>query len=248
MKVPQHSHSPLRAASRNNWTRLFITMSPAHHFTLYTTKGLAPNGWKVMIVLEELGLDYQPLYLDLSKNEQKGEEHTKHNPNGRIPTLIDHKNGDLTVWESGAILAYLVEKYDSTHKISFEKPEDKIHQLQWLFFQASGQGPYFGQAGWFRFLASEKIPSAIERYQNETLRVLGVLEKVLSARPYLVGDKASVADLSFITWNDVASSRVVKDFNGFDFEKDFPSVYRWHNDLTGRPAVKKVLALWYATL
>ncbi|KAM5544899.1 hypothetical protein V8D89_001797 [Ganoderma adspersum] len=224
-------------------------MSTAHHLTLYTMKGLAPNGWKVMIVLEELGLDYQPIYLDFSKGEHKAEEHTKHNPNGRIPTLIDHKNGDLTVWESDAIITYLVEKYDPTHKLSFDKPEDKIHQLQWLFFQASGQGPYFGQAGWFLFLASEKLPSAIERYQNEVLRVLGVLEKALSAsaRPYLVGDKASVADLSLIT-NEVATTRIAKGIDGFHFAKDFPAVYKWHTALTRRPAVEKVLAMWRATL
>ena len=117
---------------------------------------------KVIIALEELGLDYKPVFLDFSKNEQKGAEHTAHNPNGRIPTLVDHKNGDLTVWcvtalltltcvrglilfrcyrrESDAILTYLVEKYDPEHKISFVQHEEKIQQLQWLFFQASGQG------------------------------------------------------------------------------------------------------------
>ena len=214
-----------------------------------------------MIVLEELGLDYQPIFLDFSEGEHKAEAYTKHNPNGRIPTLIDHKNGDLTVWlvplysgsrlrsffslvssasaqqrsdtqqycrESDAIITYLVDKYDPAHKLSFARPEDKIHQLQWLFFQSSGQGfvapplphphtdcanmmtprclssPYFGQAGWFLFFASEKLPSAIERYQNEIVRVLGVLEKALSSSAsahhgsYLVGGKASVADLSFI--------------------------------------------------
>ncbi|PIL28384.1 hypothetical protein GSI_09535 [Ganoderma sinense ZZ0214-1] len=239
-------------------------MSPAHHFTLYTTKGLAPNGWKVMIVLEELGLDYHPVFLDFSKGEHKAEAHTQHNPNGRIPTLIDHKNGDLTVWESDAILTYLADKYDPAHKLSFARAEDKIHQLQWLFFQASGQGPYFGQAGWFLFFASEKLPSAIERYQKEVIRVLGVLEKALSSVPssasapapasahggvpYLVGGKASVADLSFILWNEIAVSRLVKDFEGFDFGRDFPATYKWHTALTGRPAVEKVLEMWRATL
>lgn len=116
---------------------------------------------KVLVVLEELGLDYKSVVLDLMQNEQKSSEHTDYNPNGRIPTLVDHRNNDLAIWydysslrlslerltrrtktrrESDAIIMYLVEKYDTEHKLSFDKYEDKIQQLQWLFFQASGQG------------------------------------------------------------------------------------------------------------
>lgn len=110
-----------------------------------------------MIILEELGLDYEPIYIDTSSGDQKKESHTKYNPNGRIPTLIDHKNNDFVVWyvhvrfaecphtdshyrESCAIIEYLVEKYDSERKISFDKFEERIQLLQWLFFQSSGQG------------------------------------------------------------------------------------------------------------
>ena len=118
-------------------------------------------------MLEELALEYKTIVLDLGKNEQKGAEHTKHNPNGRIPTLVDHKNGDFVVWcavstrpallavlpltqtrpstrayhrESDAVITYLVDMYDTQHTISSADYTDKIKQLQWLFFQASGQG------------------------------------------------------------------------------------------------------------
>ena len=95
---------------------------------------------KVAFLLEELGLTYQSVYLDFSKNEQKSPEHTNLNPNGRITTLIDHKNGDFAVWESNAILLYLVEKYDKENKLGVSNENDKYTLLQWLFFQASGQG------------------------------------------------------------------------------------------------------------
>ena len=100
--------------------------------------------------------------------------------------------------ESDAIFVYLVDKYDPEHKISAVTEGDKFHQLQWLFFQASGQGPHYGQAAWFLRYHPEKIPSAIERYQNEMRRVLSVLESVLSKQEWLVGEKCTIADLSFV--------------------------------------------------
>lgn len=102
--------------------------------------------------------------------------------------------------ESGAILQYLVDKYDPTHKISVTGVEEKYDQLKWLFFQSSGQGPYFGQVAWFLFYHPEKVPSALERYRNETKRVFGVLESVLSKQEWLVGGKATVADISFVSY------------------------------------------------
>ena len=101
--------------------------------------------------------------------------------------------------ESDAILTYIVDKYDPEHKISAATEEDKYRQLQWLFFQASGQGPYFGQAAWFSYFHPEKIPSAQERYRNEILRVLGVLDGVIAKQEWLVAGKPTIADLSFIT-------------------------------------------------
>lgn len=145
-------------------------MSHGKQFTLYSHKG-GPNGWKVAFLLEELGLTYETIYFDFNSQEQKGPEHLKLNPNGRIPTLIDHQKKDFTLWESNAILEYLVYTYDKEHKFCVQEPEEKYKLLQWLFFQASGQGPYFGQAVWFLKYHSEKIPSAIERYTEETKRV-----------------------------------------------------------------------------
>ncbi|CCM00296.1 uncharacterized protein FIBRA_02326 [Fibroporia radiculosa] len=216
-------------------------MSHGKPFTLYSHVG-GPNGWKVAFVLNELGLQYETIYFEFSKNEQKSPEHLKYNPNGRIPTLVDHSNHDFVVWESNAILTYLVEKYDTTHKISMADAGEKVAQLQWLFFQASGQGPYFGQAGWFLLYHHEKLPSAIERYQKEVIRVFGVLESVLSKQDWLVGGKCTIADLSFIPWNNAALKMHVADYSGFDFEKDFPAVYKWHNAMLSRESVSKALA------
>ncbi|OJT15254.1 Glutathione S-transferase 2 [Trametes pubescens] len=201
-------------------------MSQVAPITLYMSKG-GTNGWKTAIVLEELGLQYHPIYLDLYKGEQKEPEHTKYNPNGRIPTLIDHGNNDFVVWESNAIITYLVDKYDPEGKLSMKTLEDKTTQLQWLMFQASGQGPYFGQALWFLRQHSEKIPSAIERYQKEVLRIFGVLESVLAKQEWLVGGKCTVADLSFIPWNVTAvDGPIMRGYEGFNFAQDFPSVHK----------------------
>ncbi|OBZ71376.1 Glutathione S-transferase 2 [Grifola frondosa] len=172
-------------------------MSAGKQFTLYTHK-TGPNGWKVAIVLEELGLTYESIYLEFEKGEHKKPAYTQYNPNGRTPTLIDHNNNDLVIWESDAILMYLAAKYDPDHKISATTDKDRIQQLQWLFFQASGQGPYFGQFAVFAWIHPERVPSALERYKNEIIRVFGVLDGVLAQREWLVGDKCTIADLSFI--------------------------------------------------
>ncbi|KAL1950307.1 hypothetical protein VTO73DRAFT_5431 [Trametes versicolor] len=210
------------------------------HFTLYQSN-TGTNGWKIAMVLEELGLEYHAIFLNLDKGEQRNPEHTKFNPNGRIPTLIDHENNDFIIWESNAIVTYLVDKYDPEGKVSPKTFEGKITQLQWLLFQASGQGPYFGQAVWFIRSHPEKILSAIERYQKETLRVFSVLESVLSKQEWLLGDKFTVADLSFIPWNIIAvDGLILRDYEGFDFAKDFPSVHKWHYAMLNRPAIKKV--------
>ncbi|CDO72784.1 hypothetical protein BN946_scf184994.g37 [Trametes cinnabarina] len=187
-------------------------MSHGKQFTLYSNKTGA-NGWKVAFVLEELGLTYESIYLDFARGEHKAPEYTQYNPNGRIPALIDHRSNDFVIWESNAILLYLIKKYDKENKLGVTNEEDKYKLLQWLFFQASGQGPYFGQAIWFMRFHPEHLPSAIERYQKETQRVLSVLESVLSKQEWLVGNKPTIADISFITW---------------------------HQKLVERPAVKKL--------
>ncbi|GJE90989.1 glutathione S-transferase [Phanerochaete sordida] len=212
-------------------------MSHGKQVTLYT-HDRGPNGWKVAIVLEELGLTYESKFLDFNTGEHKAPDFVKLNPNGRIPAIIDHKNNDFIIWESNAIIQYLVDRYDIAHKVSVAPGTDEYYtQLQWLYFQASGQGPYFGQIAWFIMMHPEKVPSVIERYRNEVRRVLGVLESVLSKQEWLVAGKPTVADFTFLPWNDIAEARL---FESFDFAKEFPATAKWHKKLLERPAVAKV--------
>ncbi|GJE90966.1 glutathione S-transferase [Phanerochaete sordida] len=211
-------------------------MSHGKQFTLYMHK-VSPHGWKIVFVLAELGLTYEPKYIDTAKDEHKTAEFIKLNPNGRTPVLVDHANSDFVVWESNAMLQYIVDKYDSARTISIAPGTDEYYtQLQWLYFQGSGQGPYYGQAGWFTFYHHEKILSVIERYRNEVRRVLGVLESVLSTQKWLVGDKMTAADISFVSWNAVAIEHFVDP--GFNFEREFPAAARWHSKMLSRPGIK----------
>ncbi|KZT70245.1 thioredoxin-like protein [Daedalea quercina L-15889] len=205
-------------------------MSHGKQFTLFThVKG--PNGWKVAYILAELGLDFEPKYLDFDEQEQKGPEHMQYNPNGRIPTLIDHANNNFAIWESNAIILYLVEKYDTDHRISVSDASEQFHQLQWLFFQASGQGPYYGQASWFTVYHPEKLPSAIERYKKEIIRVLRVLESVLSKQEWLVGGKCTIADISFVPWNTGVLNRLKEGNSDVSPERDLPGFWIWEQDM-----------------
>ncbi|KAI9684380.1 MAG: glutathione S- transferase, nitrogen catabolite repression regulator [Trizodia sp. TS-e1964] len=203
--------------------------------TLYSHAS-GPNPWKVAIVLEELALAYETKFVDFK--DIKGPEYTAINPNGRVPSIHDPNTG-ITLWESGAIIEYLVATYDKEGRISIKTEPDLWLVKQWLYFQMSGQGPYFGQAGWFAHFHAEKIPSAQERYFKEVRRVFGVLNTVLEGKQYLVGNKCTVADLSFVTW-DVTIPWVMG-ADTPDFGKEFPHYYAWHKRLTERPAVKKVL-------
>ncbi|KAH9884400.1 glutathione S-transferase C-terminal-like protein [Cubamyces lactineus] len=218
-------------------------MAHAKPFTLYgDVSSLGPNPIKVAIVLEELGLEYNVVPISTQKGEQKNPEYLKLNPNGRTPTLVDHSNGNFVLWESNAILLYLIEKYDPDHKLSVADANETYALFQWLFFQSSGQGPYFGQAFWFRYQHSEKLPSALERYQKEVLRVFGVLESVLSKQEWLVGGKLTVADLSFITWNVPTFRYILHELEDVNMETRFPALYRWHQILCARPIVARLLA------
>ncbi|BGO95683.1 hypothetical protein NBRC10512_007381 [Rhodotorula toruloides] len=209
-------------------------------FTLYSHVG-GPNGWTVAFLLKALGLSYETKFLDFAKGEHKQEPYTKINPNGRIPALVDHQNGDFTVWESKACLLYLVSKYDSENKFGVANtPEEQATLAQWLFFQASGQGPYFGQAAHFKMFAPEKIPYGIKRYADEVKRVMGVLESVLAdGREWLSAGKCTIADLSFITWNNFAIHALLPE--GVDAQKEFPHVVQWHNRLIALPYVAEAL-------
>jgi len=195
-----------------------------------------PNPWKVAIILEELGLPYQTVFEDMSKLKQ--EPYVKLNPNGRVPTIEDPNTG-ITLWESGAIIQYLISEYDKKNIISYGQTPEKYKEQQWLAFQISGQGPYYGQAAWFSFYHPEKIPSAIERYKKEMQRVMGVLDSVLGTSKYLVGDKCTYADLSFITWALMGPPLLAED--KVDIAGTYPKYHAWMESMLARPAVSKVL-------
>lgn len=163
---------------------------------LYTAS--TPNGWKISIALEELGLPYRVVAVDLASGAQKSPDYLKLNPNGRIPTIVDTEaeGGPLTVFESGAILMYLGEK---TGRLLPADVRRRSQVLQWVMFQVGGLGPMMGQVGVFLRYAPERIPFAIERYQRETRRLLEVLDQRLQGREYLV-DEYSVADIAHWSW------------------------------------------------
>ncbi|KAH9204809.1 glutathione S-transferase Ure2-like protein, partial [Leptodontidium sp. 2 PMI_412] len=208
------------------------TMKP---ITLYSHHA-GPNPKKVVMVLEELNIPYEIKLLEFPAMKQPAYE--KINPNGRVPAIED-PNAGLTLWESGAITEYLVETYDEKREISF-KPgtTEYYHAKQWLHFQASGQGPYFGQAVWFKIHHKEQLRSALDRYIDEIRRVSGVLDGVLEGHKFLVNDRYSFADLVFVPWFEIIPW-VAGD--AIDLEKDFPNVHAWLNTLKLRPAVKKAL-------
>ena len=188
-----------------------------------------PNGWKVSIALEELGLPYTVRQISLGKLEQKEEWFLKINPNGRIPAIIDHDNGDFAVFESGAILVYLAEK---TGKLLPAEPKARSRVLQWLMFQMRGVGPMMGQANVFFRYAPEKIPYAIERYQRESRRLFEVLERQLKDSKYIANDEYSIADIALHSW--VAGY----EWSGVSIE-GLPGLKRWLDLVGARPAVIK---------
>lgn len=195
---------------------------------LYTAG--TPNGYKVSIMLEEIGLPYTVRALTLAEKEQKQEWYLRLNPNGRIPTIVDRDNGDFVVFESGAILLYLAEK---TGRLLPTDAKQRSRVIQWLMFQMGGIGPMQGQAHVFVRYAPEKIPYAIERYQKETRRLYEVLERQLEGREFLV-DELSIADIASFPW--------VRRYDWAGVEVgDLPNLQRWLRTLEARPAVQRGL-------
>jgi glutathione S-transferase len=188
-----------------------------------------PNGWKVSVALEELGLPYSVRILSLGKLEQKEEWFLRINLNGRIPAIIDHDNGGFAVFESGAILVYLAEK---TGKLMPREARARSNVIQWLMFQMGGIGPMMGQANVFFRYAPEKIPYAIERYQRESRRLFEVLERRLKDHPYIANDEYSIADIALWCW--VAGH----EWSGVSID-GLPGVQRWLELVGARPAVQK---------
>ncbi len=193
---------------------------------LYTAA--TPNGKKITIMLEETGLEYNFRKIDLRNSEQKEDWYLKINPNGRIPAIIDRDENNLTIFESGAILIYLAEK---SGKFLPSDIKGRSNVIQWLMFQMAGVGPMQGQANVFYRYVPEKIPFAIERYQNETNRLYDVLDKQLSEKEFIAGGY-SIADIAHWPWIDA------HDWAGIDLNI-FPNLKRWHEEVGRRPAVLK---------
>jgi glutathione S-transferase len=208
-------------------------MSSLKPITLWSHAG-GPNPWKVAIIMNELNLPYELKIPEGSTIKQK--PYTDLNPNGRLPTIEDPNTG-ITLWESAAIITYLIDTYDKDNKISYSSFPEKYHLQQWLAFQVSGQGPYFGQATWFQVFHPEKVPSAVERYQNEIVRVNGVLDSALQGKEWLVGDKCTYADLAFVTWATIG-----KAMDGGKGEGKHPAFDKWYAKLMERESVKKAYA------
>jgi len=189
-----------------------------------------PNGYKVSILLEELGIDYTPTFLKLDEMDQKQDWFLKINPNGRIPAIVDRDADDLAIFESGAILIYLAEKYGQFLPTTGAA---RSRVMQWLMFQMGGLGPMQGQAHVFVRYAPEQIPYAIDRYQRETRRLYEVLNTRLGESEYLADDY-SIADMATWPW--------VKGHAWADVDvEDLPHLCRWLGLIDARDAVQRGL-------
>jgi len=197
---------------------------------LYTAG--TPNGWKASICLEELALPYTVHAIDLGKLQQKEPWFLALNPNGRIPVLVDRSAGDFAVFESGAILLWLAEK---TGRLLPAETKARSVAMQWLMFQMGGVGPMMGQANVFFRYAPEKIPFAIERFQKESLRLLGVLDKRLADHEFLAGDY-SIADIANWCWASTYA------WSGLSVA-ELPHLQRWLTAIGERPAVQRGKAI-----
>jgi GST-like protein len=191
-------------------------------FTLYTAP--TPNGWKISIALEEMGLPYEVKVVDFASNEQKSPWYVKLNPNGRIPTLLDD---GFALFESGAILIYLAEK---TGRFLPHDVQGRSRVIQWLMFQMSAVGPMMGQANVFLRYFPEKIQPAIDRYQREVTRLFGILDQQLATHDYIAGDY-SIADMALWPW-----------VSGYEWSgvsiAEFANLQRWLAKVGERPAVQ----------
>ncbi|KAK4226865.1 disulfide-bond oxidoreductase YfcG [Podospora fimiseda] len=236
-QLGSHLLSPAtKASSHHNLTKTVTTMAaPKSDIHLYTAG--TPNGIKISMLLEELGLPYKVTKIDFSKNEQKEPWFLEINPNGRIPALTDTftDGKPIRLFESGSILQYLVDRYDTEHKVSYPRDSREYWEVNnFLHWQMGGLGPMQGQANHFARYAPEKIQYGIDRYQNETRRLYGVLEKQLSnsTSGYLVGDRITIADIA--CWGWVAASH----WAGIDVDK-FPKLAEWVDRVLARPATER---------
>jgi GST-like protein len=188
-----------------------------------------PNGWKVSIMLEELGVPYEVKYVNIGKGEQFEPSFLAIAPNNRMPAIVDPEGPGgtpISVFESGAILQYLGRKFGKFYPV---EERARVATEEWLFWQVGGLGPMAGQAHHFRQYAPEKIAYGIDRYTNEVHRLYGVMNKRLEGRDYLAGDY-SIADMASIGW-------VVPHQNQGQDLAEFPNLQRWFERMKARPAV-----------
>jgi GSH-dependent disulfide-bond oxidoreductase len=183
-------------------------------------------------MLEECELEYRVHPIDIANGEQFAPEYEALNPNGKIPTIVDHngpEGGPFVVFESGAILIYLAEK---TGRLLSADPRRRSQAIQWLMFQMGGIGPMFGQAQHFRRFAPQPLPYAIQRYTKEAARLYGVLEKRLAISEFMAEGEYSIADIASYPW--VARA----EWQGVSLA-DYPNVQRWVETIAQRPAVQR---------
>ena len=196
-----------------------------------------PNGRKATIMLEELELPYRMIPVDITRGEQFKPEFLAVSPNNRIPAIVDHAPADggapISIFESGAILLYLAEK---TGKLIPQDVRGRTEVMQWLMWQMGGIGPMFGQANHFVAYAQEKIPYAIDRYLNESKRLLRVLNTRLTDREFVAG-AYSIADIASYPWVLASRERLITDF------AEYAHVVRWLDAIKARPAVVRAYAL-----
>ena len=187
-----------------------------------------PNGWKISIMLEECGLEYRMIPVDIGRGDQFKPEFLAISPNNRMPAIVDHdvEGEPVSVFESGAILMYLAEK---TGRFLPTNPLARLQVMQWVFWQVGGLGPMAGQLGHFTNYAPEKIEYPLKRYGDEYNRLLGVIDKQLAGRDYLRGEY-SIADMASWPWV-VVHERLRQSLN------EFPRVSAWNERMKARPAV-----------
>jgi len=202
-------------------------MTPIDLYTYQT-----PNGHKASIMLEEAGLPYRVHVIDIEADEQHRPDFLALNPNNKIPVIVD-ADRHRTVFESGAILFYLA---DRTGVLQPRTDDEQLTTLQWTLFQAAHVGPTLGQLWNFKIFAAEKIPSVIARFERESHRVLGVLDRRLAQRAHLVGDYG-IADVMTWPWIHAAVTKI-----GLTIDA-FPQLSRWYADIARRPAVRRGIAV-----
>jgi GSH-dependent disulfide-bond oxidoreductase len=189
-----------------------------------------PNGHKIHIMLEELGLEYKAIPIDIGNGDQFTPEFLAISPNNKIPAIVDNDGPDgkpLALFESGAILFYLAEK---TGKFLPSDPVGRYTTMEWLMFQMGGVGPMLGQAHHFRIYAPEQIEYAVNRYSNEARRLYNVMDKRLAVTQFLAGNEYSIADIATFPWTRSWKNQ------GIELD-EFPNVKRWFDVISSRPAV-----------